>query len=59
MKLIPLLTMAAFAAAVPTPKGCTPGTYSCTADLKGWQVCNIDRTWVNGSPYCVPPGFHF
>ncbi|KAK2473373.1 hypothetical protein H9L39_15548 [Fusarium oxysporum f. sp. albedinis] len=55
--------------------GCTPGTYSCTADLKGWQVCNVDRTWVfagacppntaclfnkqNGSPYCVPPGFHF
>lgn len=46
MKLIPLLTMAAFAAAVPAPKGCTPGTYSCTADLKGWQVCNVDRTWV-------------
>ncbi|KAI7758891.1 hypothetical protein LZL87_009886 [Fusarium oxysporum] len=46
MKLIPLLAMAAFAAAVPAPKGCTPGTYSCTADLKGWQVCNVDRTWV-------------
>ncbi|EKJ70078.1 hypothetical protein HYE67_011227 [Fusarium culmorum] len=75
MKLIPLVTMAAFAAATPAPKGCTPGTYSCTADLKGWQVCNVDRTWVfagacppktaclfnkqNGSPYCVPPGFHF
>jgi hypothetical protein len=46
MKLISLLTMAAFAAATPAPKGCTPGTYSCTADLKGWQVCNVDRTWV-------------
>ncbi|KAJ9419079.1 hypothetical protein QL093DRAFT_2015391 [Fusarium oxysporum] len=76
MKVIPLLTtMAAITAATPAPKGCTPGTYSCTPDLKGWQVCNVDRTWVfagvcppktgclfnkqNGSPYCVPPGFHF
>lgn len=46
MKLIPLVTMAAFVAATPAPKGCTPGTYSCMADLKGWQVCNVDRTWV-------------
>ncbi|CAG7563241.1 unnamed protein product [Fusarium equiseti] len=57
----------------------TPGTYSCTPDSKGWQVCNVDHSWVvsilfagvcppktaclfnkvNGSPYCVPPGFHF
>ncbi|KAF4333302.1 hypothetical protein FBEOM_12888 [Fusarium beomiforme] len=76
MKAFPLLTlMAALAAATPAPKGCTPGTYSCTPDLKGWQVCNVDRTWVfagacppntgclfnkqNSSPYCVPPGFHF
>ncbi|KAH7242837.1 hypothetical protein FSOLCH5_006486 [Fusarium solani] len=62
--------LATLGAATPTPKGCTPGTYSCTPDATGWQVCNVDRTWVvagacppettcafnkeNSSPYCVP-----
>ncbi|WXC67280.1 hypothetical protein SNK03_013064 [Fusarium graminearum] len=62
------------AAATPVKK-CTPGTYSCTPDTKGWRVCDVTHTWVfagvcppktgclfntkNGSPYCVPPGFHF
>lgn len=50
---------------------CTPGTYTVTADGKGWYVCNADSRWVHGgdcppgtvakffpqalSPYCVPP----
>ncbi|KAM5348976.1 hypothetical protein ACJ41O_008799 [Fusarium nematophilum] len=59
----------------PAPPGCTPGTYACTPDTKGWQVCGVDRKWVfagacppytscvfykpSKSPYCVPPGFKF
>ncbi|KIL88523.1 hypothetical protein FAVG1_08605 [Fusarium avenaceum] len=57
----------AFGAATPVPKVCTPGTYLCTPDTKGWQVYNINRSWLfagvgppktgclfnkqNGSPY--------
>lgn len=37
--------LATLGAASP-PKGCTPGTYSCTPDAKGWQVCDVTRTWV-------------
>ncbi|KAH7193943.1 uncharacterized protein B0J16DRAFT_87167 [Fusarium flagelliforme] len=77
MKLTVVLiaALATFVAAAPTVKKCTPGTYSCTPDSKGWQVCNVDHAWVfagvcppktaclfnkiNGSPYCAPPGFHF
>ncbi|KAJ4185686.1 hypothetical protein NW767_003084 [Fusarium falciforme] len=66
--------LATLGAASP-PKGCTPGTYSCTGDAKGWQVCDVTRTWVfagacppytscifykpSKSPYCVPPKFKF
>jgi hypothetical protein len=25
---------------------CTPGTYSCTADSSGWQVCDVSGKWV-------------
>jgi hypothetical protein len=42
--------LATLGAATPTPKGCTPGTYSCTPDATGWQVCNVDRTWVVSPP---------
>lgn len=28
------------------PKGCTPGTYACTGDAKGWMVCNTSRQFV-------------
>jgi hypothetical protein len=40
--------LATLGAASP-PKGCTPGTYSCTPDTKGWQVCDVTRTWVVSS----------
>ncbi|KAM0293747.1 hypothetical protein ACHAPM_011488 [Fusarium culmorum] len=77
MKTTTLLitALATFGAAAPPVKKCTPGTYSCTPDNKGWQVCDVDHTWIfagicppktaclfnkdNGSLYCVPPGFHF
>lgn len=25
---------------------CTPGSYSCTGDAKGWQVCDVSGNWV-------------
>ena len=40
--------LATLGAASP-PKGCTPGTYSCTPDAKGWQVCDVSRAWVVSS----------
>lgn len=49
MKLTAVLiaALATFtAAAPPVVKKCTPGTYACTPDSKGWQVCNVDHTWV-------------
>lgn len=48
MKTTTLLiaALATFGAAAPPIKKCTPGTYSCTPDNKGWQVCNVDHTWV-------------
>lgn len=69
--------LASVAAASPhnPPKGCTPGTYACTGDAKGWMVCNTSRQFVFAgvcppktvckffqpslSPYCVPPDFQF
>lgn len=30
---------------------CTPGAYSCTSDLRGWQVCGVSQSWVVSS--CV------
>jgi hypothetical protein len=48
MKLTAVLiaALATFVAAAPPVKQCTPGTYSCTPDSKGWQVCNVDHAWV-------------
>jgi hypothetical protein len=43
------------ATSAPAPKGCTPGTYSCAPDTKGWQVCNVDRTWVVSLPLTYGP----
>ncbi|CAM1506092.1 Fc.00g057330.m01.CDS01 [Cosmosporella sp. VM-42] len=73
--LAAVLALAACASAAPKPKGCTPGTYACTPDALGWQVCNTSRKWVfagtcppetsckfyepSHSPYCVPAGFKF
>ncbi|KAL4730814.1 hypothetical protein ACLX1H_002855 [Fusarium chlamydosporum] len=69
-------TIASLAAATPlnaAPSKCKPGTYSCTPDKTGWQVCDVSGKYVaagacppktscvfnvkNGSPYCLPPGF--
>ncbi|KAF5005666.1 hypothetical protein FDECE_7900 [Fusarium decemcellulare] len=66
--------LASFGVANAAPK-CKPGTYSCTPDAKGWQVCDVTGKWVfagicppktgcvfykpSASPYCVPPGFKF
>ncbi|KIN08960.1 hypothetical protein OIDMADRAFT_16796 [Oidiodendron maius Zn] len=74
--IIPVLALLATAFGKPTQVkrwACTPGTYSCTTDNKGWQVCNVSGDWVfagtcppntdcvffpaSQSPYCVPPGF--
>jgi hypothetical protein len=52
MKFTPaiIIALAAAAAAVPDdtnpPKACTPGTYACTADAKGWQVCDVSGQFV-------------
>ncbi|KAJ3454643.1 hypothetical protein FSOLCH5_003654 [Fusarium solani] len=68
--------MAAFASiAAAASKECTPGTYACTSDAKGWQVCDVSGKFVlagscppstsckffqaSKSPYCVPPDFKF
>ncbi|KAJ9138055.1 hypothetical protein NKR19_g7945 [Coniochaeta hoffmannii] len=72
-----ILALAAAATAAPTleARACAPGTYSCTTDAKGWQVCDVSGKWVyaggcppdthcefyvpSASPYCVPAGFVF
>ncbi|KAF4982949.1 hypothetical protein FZEAL_1519 [Fusarium zealandicum] len=70
-----LATLGAASPAPTKPHGCTPGTYRCTSDAKGWQVCDTSNKWVfagycplktgcvyykpSKSPYCVPPGFEF
>ncbi|KAF7552742.1 hypothetical protein G7046_g7318 [Stylonectria norvegica] len=75
----PLTVLAALAtltsAAPGGYKGCAPGSYQCTSDAAGWQVCNTSHQWVyagacppetsckfyepSKSPYCVPAGFKF
>ena len=47
--IIPALVLIATAFGNPTEVkrwNCTPGTYSCTADKKGWQVCDVSGNWV-------------
>lgn len=45
-----IVALAAVAAAAPDdtnpPKACTPGTYACTTDAKGWQVCDVSGQFV-------------
>ncbi|KIM94557.1 hypothetical protein OIDMADRAFT_184256 [Oidiodendron maius Zn] len=74
--IIPAVALIATAFGNPTVAKrwvCTPGTYSCTPDNTGWQVCGVSGNWVfagvcppntgcvfddsNQSPYCVPPGY--
>jgi hypothetical protein len=47
--IIPALALIATAFGNPTEvkrSKCTPGTYSCTADKEGWQVCGVSGNWV-------------
>ena len=43
-----VIALAAAATAAPTleARACAPGTYSCTTDAKGWQVCDVTGKWV-------------
>lgn len=47
--IIPALALFATAFGNPTQSKrwtCNPGTYSCTGDKNGWQVCNVSGDWV-------------
>lgn len=47
--IIPVLALFATALGNPTQSKrwtCNPGTYSCTGDNNGWQVCNVSGDWV-------------
>lgn len=37
------------ASPTPSPAACTPGTYACTADARGWQVCDVSGQFVVSS----------
>jgi hypothetical protein len=53
MKFSTVLGFAAIASASPQ-WGCKPGTYSCTPNHKGWQVCSTARQWVVSSSPTLP-----
>ncbi|KAM0296129.1 hypothetical protein HYE67_008183 [Fusarium culmorum] len=75
MKFTAVAITALASVAAASPSGCKPGTYSCTPNKSGWQVCDVTSKWVaagvcppktgcvfykkSASPYCVPPGFKF
>jgi hypothetical protein len=48
--VIAVLALAATAFGTPVEEVkrgvCTPGTYSCSPDATGWQVCNVSGNWV-------------
>lgn len=47
--IIPILALFTTALGNPTQSkrwACTPGTYSCTNDKNGWQVCDVSGDWV-------------
>lgn len=47
--IIPAFVLIATAFGIPAEVkrwDCTPGTYSCTGDEKGWQVCDVSGNWV-------------
>lgn len=46
---ITLAALASLAAATPldaSTSSCKPGTYSCTPDKTGWQVCDVNHKYV-------------
>ena len=48
--VIAVLALAATALGSPVEEAkrgvCTPGTYSCTPNAAGWQVCDVTGNWV-------------
>jgi hypothetical protein len=55
---IAIAAIASMAAATPldtTTSGCKPGTYSCTPDKTGWQICDVSGKYVvsktSSNPY--------
>jgi hypothetical protein len=46
---IAIAAIASVAAATPldaSAKHCKPGTYSCTPDKAGWQICDVTGNYV-------------
>jgi hypothetical protein len=46
---IAIAAIASMAAATPlnaSPSKCKPGTYSCTPDKTGWQICDVSGKYV-------------
>jgi hypothetical protein len=35
----------------PPAEYCTPGTYSCTWNRRGWRVCGTSHRWVVSLPF--------
>ncbi|KAG7438746.1 hypothetical protein Forpi1262_v000333 [Fusarium oxysporum f. sp. raphani] len=53
---ITLAALASLAAATPldaSSSSCKPGTYSCTPDNTGWQVCDVNHKYV-AAGLCPP-----
>lgn len=46
MKFTAVAITALASVAAASPSGCKPGTYSCTPDKSGWQVCDVTSQWV-------------
>ena len=49
MKFTITLMAALASIAAAASKECTPGTYACTSDAKGWQVCDVSGKFVVSS----------
>jgi hypothetical protein len=41
--------VAALASVTAAAQACTPGTYACTNDATGWQVCDVSGQFVVSS----------
>ncbi|KAK1750203.1 hypothetical protein QBC47DRAFT_407147 [Echria macrotheca] len=75
MKITAILALATAALAAEQVEWCKPGTYRCSWDASGWEVCGAGYQWVyagscgagqvckywaaSQSPYCVPPWYQF
>ena len=55
---IAIAAIASMAAATPldtTTSGCKPGTYSCTPDKTGWQICDVSGKYVVSNNIILQP----